>query len=343
MAYSINQIKNNTWNHYKYHYLDHGSMIIDLRENYWDISMNLFSINNFSLPINSLAGDLYLPYQKVEGISFNLASDQSKAKEYVVHNKDYCKIFTTQFTIDISANEFFKQDLDGVKVDFNLGLFIDPEAAKAAGSLDQDALDALMNETFEQRWSFEAYYTNTHVIKQSEIVDNLTGYTLEEGNKCMPVTRKMNVSSVSFIGMTKPINNLAHIESLQPFKIISAKVKFFYWIELVTEPKTLEKVLDVSHEETNSIAIELNDYTLFDYEKNEVTFNPIGVEGFNIPQYSRGYYQLELQIEQTGAINKFIINNDFSFNQSSCKPFISVCYHRIESFDDEFKEVKFND
>ncbi|MCQ3915245.1 MAG: hypothetical protein MJ195_00345 [Mycoplasmoidaceae bacterium] len=99
-----------------------------------------------------MAGDLSLPFQQVENIAFNLATDQTYAKVGVEHNADYSKIYSGYFTVDISQNEYLKQDLNNVKLNLELGLFIDPEAAKAAGSsLPQDLLDALIDETFEQR------------------------------------------------------------------------------------------------------------------------------------------------------------------------------------------------
>ncbi|MCQ3907884.1 MAG: hypothetical protein MJ219_04150 [Mycoplasmoidaceae bacterium] len=191
--------------------------------------MTLFSINDFKLPINSLAGDLHLPYQQISNIAFNFASDQSHAKESVEHNADYCRIYTGTFDIDISQNEFFKQDLSNVPVDFDLSLFIDPEAAKGAGDdIKQEQLDPLINETFEQHWSFELYYTNTHYVQQKDIVQNITGYTLQNGNECVPIIRPINVASASFINLINPFNTLAHIESYTPFQVVSAKVKFYY-------------------------------------------------------------------------------------------------------------------
>ncbi|MCQ2957143.1 MAG: hypothetical protein MJ233_04965 [Mycoplasmoidaceae bacterium] len=151
MAYFIKSFENKH-NHYKYHYLDHMTTVIDIRDNFLVFAMDLFSINNFSLPINSLAGDLQLPYQQVSGISFNLASDQSKAKTDVEYNKDYARLYSSTFTIDTSQNELFKQDLNNIKIDLALVLYIDPEAAKGAGSdIQQQDLDNLMVETSEQR------------------------------------------------------------------------------------------------------------------------------------------------------------------------------------------------
>ncbi|XQP55996.1 MAG: hypothetical protein ACOQNY_01230 [Mycoplasmoidaceae bacterium] len=340
MGYSIGEIKNNTWNHYKYHYLDHLTTVIDIRQNYWSIAIDLYSINNFNLPINSLAGDLQIPYQQIKDIPFNLASDQSLAKSSVEHNADYCKIYSTFFNIDVSQNEFFKQDLSDTLINFDLTLFIDPEAAKAAGSLDQATLDKLINETQEQRWSFEMYYTNTYLIQQTDIIDNIIGYSLQTGHSCMPTIRRMKLSSASYVDMITPFNNLAHIESLSPFQVISAKVKFYYWIELAVEPKILEKVLTVDRLPTKQITISFNETTLYDFAKDEVILSPIGIKGFNIPKYSNGYYELELQITQDNTINKFIIKNDFNFTQNEIQPYISIIHHRIESLEG-FKEVKF--
>lgn len=340
MGYYINQMQN-TYNHYKYHYLDHLTTVIDIRDNYWSFAMDLFSINDFKLPINSLAADLQLPYQTVENISFNLNSDQSGAQEAVEHNKKYCRIYSGNFNVDISQNEYLKQDLENVKLNFELSLFIDPEAAKGAGSdIKQEDLDNLIIETSEQRWSFVAYYTNTHIVDSNQTVNNISGYTLPFGNQCIATSRPVTISNPLLTNLQTSFNDLTTIKSNTAFQVLSGKVKFYYWLELESESKVLEKNLIIDRSLTNNIKISLNDNTLFDYEKNEVIFDPIGTEGFYIPKYSQGYYEIELQVMQTNAINKFVIRNSFNFVKNTTKPYIAIMHKVINSLDG-FKEVSF--
>ncbi|MBQ0045826.1 MAG: hypothetical protein KBS35_02965 [Mycoplasma sp.] len=341
MSYFINEIKDNTYNHYKYHYLDHLTTVIDIRDNYWSFAIDLYSINDFKLPINSLAGDLQLPYQRMENIAFNLASDQTGAQEAVKYNKKYCHIYSGCFNVDISQNDFFKQDLNNTKIDLTLSLFIDPEAAKAAGTdISQDNLDNLINETNEQRWDFVAYYTNTHLIDNSCEIDNITGFNLPIGKQCIPTINPILVSLPSLENLKVSFNDLITISSIVPFQIMSGKIKFYYWLELSSECKTIETVLEIDRQLSNSKTVSLNNYTVFDYGKNEVVFDPIGVKGFNIPKYSQGYYELELQVQQDNTINKFIIKNKFSFQQNIIKPYIAITHRVIESLEG-FKEVNF--
>ncbi|MCQ2747939.1 MAG: hypothetical protein MJ223_01555 [Mycoplasmoidaceae bacterium] len=63
------------------------------------------------MPNNSLSGDLILPYQTISNLTFNLNSDQTKAKENVNHNQNYAHLYSGTFDVDISENEYFKQDL----------------------------------------------------------------------------------------------------------------------------------------------------------------------------------------------------------------------------------------
>ena len=341
MSYYIRQIQNNKHNHYKYHYLDHMTTVIDIRDNYWSFAIDLYSINDFNLPVNSLSGDLVLPYQTISNIAFNLNSDQSKAKEGVVYNKDYAHLYSGSFDVDISQNEFFKQDLNNVQIDFALNLFIDPEAAKAAGSeVKQEDLDNLINETSEQRWDFVAYYSNTNMINQTGSIENITGFSLPSGNECIPISRTLDISIPQLNDLTKPFNQLAQITSLTPFQILSGKIKFNYWLELETQIKSLDKVLELDHEVVNDLTINLNDYTIYDFEKNEVIFNPIGLLGFNIPKYAQGYYELELLVCQEQVISKLVIRNQFNFVQNQIEPYISVASKTINSLEG-YKEVKF--
>lgn len=341
MSYYIKQLEHNTYNHYKYHYLDHINAVIDIRQNYWSFAIDLFTINDFKLPISSLAGDLQLPYQLVQNIAFNLNSDQSRAKESVEYNKEYCRIYSSNFDVDISQNEFFKQDLQDMKLNFELSLFIDPEAAKGAGTdITQDDLDNLINETSEQRWNFNAYYTNTHLIEQTDTVDNISGFNLPFGNVCIAISRQIKVSCNNLSNQEKPFNNLTNISSVVPFQVLTGKVKFYYWLEFESQVKTLEVNLNIDKSLTNSLTINFDNSTIFDYEKNEIVVDPIGPLGFYIPKYSQGYYELELQILQSNSINKFIIKNNFNFVRNIDKPYIAITHRVIDSLEG-FKEVIF--
>lgn len=343
MSYYIKQIENNKYNHYKYHYLDHMTCVIDVRDNYWSFAMDLYDINNFKLPVDSLAGNLQLPYQTIQDITFNLNSDQTHAKDQVEYNRDYAHLYSTVFNIDVSQNELFKQDLENFKLNFQLSLFIDPEAAKAAGTdLKQDDLDALVNETSEQRWNFETYYTNTHIIEQNATINNITGYSLVFGHECLPTTRAIDVSCLHLDNLTQSFNELVSLQCTTAFQVLSAKVKFIYWLELETESKTLEKTLDIDRRSTNQTTICLNDNTYFDFENNKVIFDPLGVKGFNIPRFAHGYYEVELLLSQEETVNKLIIKNNFNFIENQTKPYVFVCEKTINSLEG-FKEVIFND
>lgn len=341
MGYEIKKIEGNDYNNYKYHYLDHMCCVIDIRDNYWTFAVDLFSINNFKLPINSLAGDLNLPFQQIEDIAFNLATDQSYAKVGVKHNEKYSKIYSGYFSVDVSQNEFLKQDLNNTKIDLEMSLFIDPEAAKAAGSaISQDVLDVLINETFEQRWSFEMYYTNTYKVNQKGTIDNIYSYKLPNGNVCVPLIKEIAIDSENLSNLLNSFNKLATLASATPFQVLGAKVKFYYWIELLAEPKILEKTIEVDKVITNSLDINLNDYTIYDYVKDEVVFNPSGAKGFFIPKYSQGYYELELQVLQNAVLNKFVLKNNFNFVNYVGKPTIGITHRLINDISD-FKEVIF--
>lgn len=343
MNYYVKKIENNTYNKYKYHYLDHINCVIDIRQNYWTFAVDLFSINNFNIPINSLSGDMQLPYQEIKNIVFNLATDQSYAKKSVVHNADYSHIYSGYFNVDISRNEFFKQDLSNAKINFDLDLYIDPEAAKAAGSdIAQDVLDDLKKETNEQHWDCGMYYSNTYKVEKAATINNIVSYSLTSGHECIATTKQLEFISDELTNKKEPFNNLVLIKSQTPFQILFGKVKFSYWIELDSKVKTLEKNLTIDKNLNNLIDIKLDDYTFFDYEKNEVVFDPIGSKGFFIPKYSQGNYELELHILQDNVLNKFIIKNCFNFVKHEGQPMIGIT-HKIINNLDGYKEVIFND
>lgn len=342
MAYFIKSFTN-TYNQYKYHYLDHIAASIDMRDNYWSFDIDLFSINDFSLPNNSLCADLQLPYQLVQNIAFNLKSDQTGATANVTHNKSYAKLFNSHFDVDISENAYLKQDLSKVELLMELNLYIDPEQAKGAGdAIKQEELDALINNTNEQRWSFDMYYANTYLIEHSANIENIVGYNLTTGHTCSRYENEIEVRCNSLSQLKHSFNELVSISSLYSFQILFAKVKFYYWVDYEGEYKTLEKTLNVSSSSVKSITISLDDYTIFDFDKQEVKFDPLGVLGFNIPRLGQGYYEVELKILQDYNISKLVVKNDFTFNQDEVKPYMTITNKVIESIEG-FKEVKFND
>ena len=256
-----------------------------------------------------------MPYQQINNISFNLATDQSGAKVDVEHNANFAKLYTANFNVDISQNELFKQDLNNIKLDLNLVLYIDPEAAKGAGTdVKQDELDHLMKETSEQRWDFSLYYSNTYLIDHSATIENVSGYSLPLGHDCIKTKKLINFNSLELNNLIESFNTLANISSSEPFQILSAKVKFYYWIEFDVQCQTLEKVINVDHSMTNQIQIDFNDNTLYDFKNNKVILDPLGIKGFYIPKFSQGYYELEMQIMQNNSLSKFIKHIGYADN-----------------------------
>lgn len=343
MSYFIKKIENNKYNLYQYHYLDHMTAVIDIRDNYWAFDIDLHSINDFSLPVNSLAGTLQLPYQQIEDITFTYNTDQSTAQSGVEYNKNYARLYSTHFEVDVSQNQYLKQDLNNIKLLMELSLYIDPEAAKGAGTdIEQDALDKLINETSEQRWSFEMYYSNTYLIQQNGAFDNINGFSLPFGHECIATSREIIVKTNLLNNLTQSFDNLVSLFSNAPFQVLTAKVKFNYWIGYDGQQKVIEKVLDIDRNVTTRCDINLNDYTLYDFDRDEIIFDPVGTKGFYLPKLSQGNYEVELQILQSNTISKVVISNNFNFITSEIKPYIVVAQRYIDNLDG-FKEVNLND
>lgn len=343
MGYFINQIKDNVHNHYKYQYLDHLQAIIDLKDNYWSCYMQLICINDCSLPLGATVCSLNLPYQEVKDITFNLASDQSDAPSLVEYNKNYAKIYDSQFNIDISQNEFFKQDINNTKITCSIKMEIDPQILKNAGaSFDQVAVDSLINETSEQKWDFSMYYTNTNLVQSNKTFNNQFGYTLNNGNDCLTKYRLVDVACNDYSANQDSITCLTTITSDTPFQVISAKVKFYYWLELDTEQRVLDSTLLVNNQLTNMLNIDFNQNTLFDFINNKVTLDSGGICGFYIPKMSHGYYELELLVNQDDNFTKLIIQNPFNFVKDMSNPYMGISHIEIDNIDD-FKRTTFDD
>jgi hypothetical protein len=104
------------------------------------------------LPPNVLLGNLKLPYQEVNEITFNLASNQSRALADNYKYNEYCHIYQTNTQINIAGNDFFKQDINNTKLNCTLNLELDTTSLKNAGiNFDQQAIDQLIVEIQEQK------------------------------------------------------------------------------------------------------------------------------------------------------------------------------------------------
>lgn len=341
--YYINKIPNNI-NHYQYFYLDHIESIIVFKDNYWDFHIDLFTINDLLLPPNVLIGNLRLPYQEINEITFNLASDQTRATAIETYQyAKYCHIYQTDLEINIAANEFFKQEINNAKLNCLLNLQLDAQPLKNTGiNFDQQAIDRLTIEIQEQKWDIEMYYSNSYLIERNGTISNIYGYQLAKDHKCLDKFNILNISCDDYSDNVAPIINLARIESMNPFQILSAEAKFVYSKKLEYNPKTYTTNLLIDRAYKNKLDISFISPTIYDYDNEQTTYDPYGLIGFYLPIDAEGYYELHLQLKQESNTVKIIIKNPFKFNNSSIKPHIIVSHILIDDLKD-FKEVKLND
>lgn len=340
--YYIKKIPNNT-NYCQYFYLDHIESIIVLKDNYWDFHIDLFTINNSLLPPNVLLGNLKLPYQEVNEITFNLASNQSRASADNYKYNEYCHIYQTNTQINIAGNDFFKQDINNTKLNCTLNLELDTASLKNAGiNFDQQAIDQLIVEIQEQKWDMELYYSNSYLIQNKGTINNIYGYQLTKGKKCIENFNIVNISCNNYTDNIEPIIDLANIKSPNEFQILSAEVKFVYSKKLECNPKTYTINLLPDPTCVKELNISFNSSTIYDYDNEQVTYDPYGITGFYLPINVEGYYELYLQIKQENNTVKIAIKNPFNFNNFSTKPHIFVSHISIDNLKD-FKEVKLND
>ncbi len=302
--------------------------------------MQLYAINNSLLPLNTFTIDMQLPYQEANNIAFNLASDQTDVGKKVDGNAEYAKLLESKFIIDTSQNEFLKQDLQNMKLSCLVKLIIDPQPIKDGGvNPTQQQLDGLITETSEQRVIFDLDYSNYYQIKKDATIKNNYSYSLSRGSSsCFSKVRLININSNDYSSNSYAINELATIASDTLFQVLIAKVKFYYWLDYEQEEKTLEFDLDISKQATNLINIDLNQNTIYDFINNKVVIDPSGIQGFYIPKYAKGHYELNLKICQDNIIHTFQILNDFVFNENINNPYVAITSTRIEDLDG-FKEV----
>lgn len=340
MQYFIKKLPEHDLNPYRYSYLDHLETIIDLRDNYWDFDMQLYVIDNACVPLNTYTIDLQIPYQTASNIVFNLATDQSGVKQRVDGNRDYAKLLESQFIVDVSQNEYLKQNLENAKVNCIVSLQIDPEPIeKASFSPDQECLNGFINEAAEQRTHFDLDYSNYYQVEKGKELMNNYGFTLDwHQTTCFAKARVVDIACEDYLENTKSINKLTSIASQQPFQVLAAKVKFHYWLDLEQEEKLFEVNLEVDTKQTYKTEICLNQATSYDFINDKVILNPAGIMGFYIPKYSSGYYELELKFCQDGNIHTFLIKNEFNFLQNINNPYIALSNVTINDLKD-YKEV----
>ena len=129
------------------------------------------------MPPNTLIGTLQLPYQEISNIEFNLASNQKQAKSSIPQNQKYPYVYSADFNVDISQNQFFSQDLNNNNVSCYINLQIDPQIIKSySATLSKEAIDTLITEILKQKWYFFWYYINTNNINHEGETNIQTTY-----------------------------------------------------------------------------------------------------------------------------------------------------------------------
>lgn len=332
--YKVDKIPESSNSFKKYHFIKGMDGIIDLRENYWYLKLFLYSCNNFYLPPNSLLANLKLPYQTIKGITFNLSSGQDKKNKYKWEDEKYCKVYEAICTIDISGNKYLKQNLQNAKINCQFNFEIDPEPIShiSNNSINQYDLDSLINETYEMEWDFNIYYSNIYQISTNNLVCDCRNLYKIDANKNV-VEEKSIIKAIvdDYMHCQKPIIKLATIKSTIPFQIVNITIKFFYQID----GNEKEYEFELRNFKSNPISYETEincDFkTLFNEQSNLITNSFHGINGFYIPKFSSGFYQVNFNLSQNNNNVKFIITNPFHFITHNNFPKIKITTTKFEN------------
>lgn len=333
-VYKVSKIPESFGSKNKYHFIKGMDGFIDLRENYWYLKLYLYSCNNFYLPPNSLLANLKLPYQTIKGITFNLSSDQDRKNKYKWEEVNCCKVYEAICTIDISCNNYLKQNLHDAKISYQFNFEIDPEPISriSNNTINQYDLDGLINETYGLEWDFNLYYSNIYQITTNNLIcDCRNSYKIDANKKVTEEKSVVKAIVNNYMHYQKPIIKLAVIKSTIPFQITNIVIKFFYRID----GNNKEYELELKNFKSNLIGyeVEINcDFkTLFNEKSNFVSNSFHGIKGFYIPKFSSGFYQVNFNLSQNNNNVKFIVTNPFHFATKNNFPKIKITTAKFEN------------
>lgn len=342
MAYFINKIPNSLYKNKQYHFIKGLDGTIDLRSNYWYLKLYLLSYNNFALPPNSLISTLRIPCQTINNITFNLCSDQSIKQKYKNINNQYCKVYEAICAIDISGNQYLKQNLSNAKINCQLNFEIDPLPISkiSNNSINQTDLDSLINETYELEWNFDVYYSNTYYLSNNNsICECINSYHIDPNNQVNENKGIIKAIVNDYMDWKKPIINLVTLKSTEPFQVLKIKIKFFYQIDGISDQHSYELNLFKSNIAKYETSINCETKTLFNNTNNQIFSAINGIYGFYIPKYASGYYQINFNLLQNNNNVNFYINNPFHFSTNNNFPKIKILSKVFEQMDDFTKWI----
>lgn len=315
--YYINKLVNNNFNDYKYFYLYKLAGIINVVDAKWYFNISLICTGDFYLPPNSLYANFSFPSQEISNVNFNVSSNQSLINQ-TIPNSNYSKVYDGNFSMSVIEDNFFTQPLINAKIPMETKLLIDTNTLNdLQTNIIQTDLDNFTNEVYSQINKTSFYYSNTFINElRTGYFKNVYDYYIENDS----VNESYNIiqySSNSYVAIKTPITNLLTLSSNIEFNILQINVEFIYSTYRSNEIKKLEYQDNHFKNVVNSINIDFETNTLYDFENDSINKSLLGIKGFYCPDICAGEYKLEVMINQLGSTKKIIYTNKFSFIKSN--------------------------
>lgn len=163
------------------------------------------------------------------------------------------------------------------------------------------------------------------------VYDCRNAYKIDVNKKVVEEKSIVKAIVDDYMYCQKPIIKLAIIKSTIPFQIINIIIKFFYQID----GDNKEYEFELKDFKSNSISYETeincNFKTLFNEKSNFITNSFNGINGFYIPKFSSGFYQVNFDLLQNNNIIKFIVTNPFHFATHNNFPKIKIMTTKFEN------------
>ena len=274
-------------------------------------------VGDFYLPLNSFYANFSFPSQEISNVNFNLSSDQSLI-DPITANFDYCKVYNGNFNMSIIEDNYFLQPLTDAKISMMTNLLIDTSTLNnLETNISQTDLDNFANEVYNQNKLTNFYYSNTFVSNLNNgYFKNVYEYYIDD-TSTLESYNSIQYNSNNYSLIKSPIINLMTLTSNCEFSILQIGVEFFYSTYNSDEIKTLNYSNNNYKTVQNSIDINFELKTLYDFKNNTVNKSLFGMDGFYCPDLCSGEYKVEIIINQFGSTKKIIFKNQFSFLQSN--------------------------
>lgn len=300
-------------------YIDYQYVFVKANYSFYKIffEIEVYIANNFFLPSDFLLLNVNSPSFKVEDL---MLIKTQKIVDINIPNIQYdvCSIYKTEFSIDVSGDNFFNGTADKYfELDISFGL--NPNSIKNDnGEIDINNFNQLINEISLSKVKVPFYHQNKILINKNDYYEHIVSIESDSRNKMNLIRNRLFIKLFDFEYANEPIRKLFNIYFDKTYNVTFKNVvlNLNYSINNYKKNAKLEFNSELNTSGKN-ILFELNNYeTYYDEKKEEIIFQK-GNNGIYFPFDTYGEYDINFTLLINNKPVNYEIINTFNYSSSS--------------------------